>query len=193
VANVNAPFGFRPTMRYGGAPYSVRMYGKAAGDAQALFLFDIVGRIATGVPLAEATQFDVPTVSSAYAMSTGVSFWVGASLAYGAASTATQHPITDEPDVIYVAQPTDTTVLAWTATSKIGLNAPIDIATNLGSTTTRMSGQGVLSGSAATTPGLDLRIEDVAKISPNLIGEWAVLEVRINRHYNNPGVVATPV
>lgn len=193
MANTNAPFGFRPTIRVGGSPYSVREYGKPATDGQTIFIFDILGRVATGVALPENTAYDVPTVKSAYALTPGTSFWIGASLAYGLASTLTLHPVTDEPDVVYLAQSTDTTGLSWSSTSQIGLNAPIDIATNLGSTTTKLSGQGVLSASAATTPGLDLRIQDVAKISPNLIGEWAVLECTINRHYNSPGVVSTPV
>jgi hypothetical protein len=196
VANQNAPFGFRPTIRFGGSPFSVRTYGKASTDTQAIFRFDICQRVATGVPLAEATGFDVPTVTSAYntgAGAVGVGFWIGASLPYGAASTATMHQITDEPDVVYLTQSTGATVVSWTAApSQIGINCNIDI-TTAGSTTTFFSGMGALTSGAATTPGMDLRIEAVAMISPNVVGADCVLEVRINRHYNNPGVVATPV
>lgn len=193
MANTNAPFGLRPVMRAGGSPYSVREYAKPATDTHTIFIFDALIRVATGVALPENSAYDVPTVQTGYQGTAGTSFWLGASLAYGLLSTLTVHPVTDEPDVLYLAQSTDTTTLAWTSTSAIGLNAPLDISTNTGSLTTKISGMGVLSGSAATTPGLDLRIEDVAKIPPNVIGEYAVLEVRINRHYNSPGVVATPV
>lgn len=179
MANNNSPFGLRPVSRAGGAPFSTTEYAKPASDGNTLFMFDVVKKVTGGVLLPESpTGYYLPTVQTGYQGTPGATLWQGVSLNYGALSTLTVHMVTDEVDVLYIAQSTSSTVIA--TSSHVGKNAPLDISTNTGSTTTKQSGMGV--GTPATTQGDDLRIQRVAMITPNAEGEYAILEVTINKH-----------
>ncbi|MBV9448558.1 MAG: hypothetical protein JO345_21950 [Streptosporangiaceae bacterium] len=178
MANPNNPFGFRPIIRLGGGPYSVTEYGKPSADANAIFAFDLVGYL-TGAPLAlpENANYNLPRIQSGSQLTPGTSLWLGASLAYGAASTGTVHPVTDEIDVVYIAQ-ADGSV---TTSAHVHKNANVQLS-QAGSTTTKQSGMQVNSSSIATTSSLDLRIQRISMISPNAEGANAILEVTINKH-----------
>ena len=181
MANNNSPFGFRPTIRAGGAPFSVTEYGKPSGDSHAIFMFDLaIYNTLESMALPESPQgYNLPNAQTAYQATAGTSLYLGASLAYGAASTASVHPVTDEIDVIYLAQcKTGTTI---STSSHVGLNANISL-TTAGSTVTKQSGLAVDGGTINTTSTLDLNILKVAMISPNAEGDSAILEVRINKH-----------
>lgn len=180
MANPNNPFGFRPIIRLGGAPYSVTEYGKPSADSNAIFAFDLVG-YATGTPLAmpENPSYNLPRIQTGYQLTPGTSLYVGASLSYGAASTGTVHAVTDEIDVVYLAQvKTGTSV---STSSHVHKNANVS-QTTAGSTSTKMSGLTVDGATIATTSSLDLRIQKVAMISPNAEGDSAIVEVTINKH-----------
>lgn len=180
MANSNSPFGFRPIIRLGGAPFSITEYGKPVGDANAIYAFDLVG-YNTGTPgtLPENANFKLPIIQTGYQLTPGTSLWVGSSLSYGAASTATVHPVTDEIDVIYIGQLKTGTVFA--TGSHAHKNANVSL-TTAGSSTTKMSGLTVDGATIATTSSLDLRIQKLAMISPNAEGDSAILEVTINKH-----------
>jgi len=180
MPNPNNPFGFRPIIRAGGSPFSVTEYGKPASDSNALFAFDLVIKVTGAVALPEAVPaINLPTIQTGYQATPGTTLLMGASLAYGAASTLTVHPVTDEVDVIYMAQcKTGTTV---STSSHVGKNANVS-QTSAGSTSTRMSKLAVDGATIATTSSLDLRILRVSAISPNLEGDSAILEVTINKH-----------
>jgi hypothetical protein len=179
MANNNNPFGFRPIIRMGGAPFSVNQYAKAAADANAIFAFDLVTKAATAVANPEQPMFNLPGAQTGYLATPGTTLYLGASLAYGAASVLSIHPVTDEIDVVYIAQAKTGTVISTAA--HVGKNANLS-QTQAGSTTTKMSKLAVDSATIATTSTLDFRILRVAMISPNAEGDSAILEVSINKH-----------
>jgi hypothetical protein len=187
VSNVNAPFGLRPVSRAGGAPFSVTEYGKLAADAQAIFVGDLVGRATGSVAMPELPTDLLPVIVGGYAVLTpGTSFYVGSSLAYGAASTASVHPVTDETDVIYLVQAkTGTTISTGSHAGRCG-NYDTSVP---GSTSTKQSGMAIDLSSLGTTK--DLKVTDVSRIVPNAEGANAIVEVIINRHYYTAGVVST--
>jgi hypothetical protein len=180
MANPNNPFGFRPIIRLGGAPYSVQEYGKPAADANAIFAFDLVGYL-TGAPLAlpENASYNLPRIETGYQLTPQTSLWLGASLAYGAASVGSVHPVTDEVDVIYLVQADSTTPV--TTSAHVHKNANVSLAV-AGSATTKQSGMQLNTSTINTTNTLDLRINRVAMISPNAEGTNAIVEVIINKH-----------
>ncbi|HWE51394.1 MAG TPA: hypothetical protein VG273_16500 [Bryobacteraceae bacterium] len=180
MSNPNNPFGFRPIIRLGGSPFSVAEYGKPVGDSNAIYAFDLVG-FATGTApsLPENTNYKLPIIQTGYQLTPGTSLYVGATLAYGAASTATVHPVTDEPDVLYIGQlKTGTT---YSTTSHAHRNANVS-QTTAGSTTTKQSGLAIDGAGIATTSSLDLRIRGMYMSPPNAEGDSAILEVTINKH-----------
>jgi hypothetical protein len=180
MANVDAPFGFRPIIRQGGGPFSVTEYGKAAADTHPIFHFDLVGHLTTGTPMAlpENPTYNLSRIQSGSQLTPGTSLWLGSSIGYGPASTATIHAVTDQIDVIYLSQAAGAT--AMTTSAHAGQNANVSLVA--GSATTRMSKMGVDSTTVLTTNSLDLRIRQIAMISPNLEGANAILEVTINKH-----------
>jgi hypothetical protein len=180
VSNPNNPFGFRPIIRLGGSPFSVTEYGKPVGDGNAIYAFDLVGyNTGTAGTLPENTNFKLPIVQTGYQLTPGTSLWLGAVLAYGAASTATVHPVVDQPDVLYIAQlKTGTT---YSTSSHAHKNANVS-QTTAGSATTKQSGLAIDGATIATTSSLDLRIRGLFMSPPNAEGDSAILEVTINKH-----------
>jgi hypothetical protein len=180
MANPNNPFGFRPIIRLGGSAFSVTEYGKPSGDANAIYAFDLVG-FNTGAPYAlpENANFNLVRIQTGYQLTPGTSLWLGASMTYGAASTGTVHPVTDEPDVLYIAQCDGSTSISTQSHSHKNANVSTSQA---GSTTTKQSGLQVSSSSIATTSSLDLRIQRIAMLNSNAEGANAIVEVTINKH-----------
>jgi hypothetical protein len=143
-------------------------------------MFDVVNKVTGGVTLTESpTGYKAPTIQTGYQGTPGTTLWQGVSINFGAASTATFHSVTDEPDVIYIAQTKTGTTIS--TASHVGKNANISL-TTAGSTTTKQSGMTVDGATIATTSSLDLRIRQVAMITPNAEGDSAILEVTINKH-----------
>jgi hypothetical protein len=149
MANTNAPFGFRPFARIGGSPFSLSEYGKPAADANVIYNFDLVGyATGTAIALPESTGYKLPQIQTGYQLTPGTSLILGASIGYGAASTATVHNVSDEPDVIYIAQlKTGTT---FSTTSHAHRNANFST-TTAGSSTTKMSGLAIDGATIATS------------------------------------------
>lgn len=181
MANPNNPFGFRPIIRAGGSPFSVNEYGKPATDSNAIFAFDLVQKIASSTPLPEAAlPYNLPGIQTGYTGTPGTTIWLGASLAFGAASAASVHPVTDEVDVLYIAQCSGATAI--TTAAHVGKNGNL-LLTTAGNLLTKMSAMQINSASIAVGAGLDLHIERVAMIVPNQEGANAILEVTINKHF----------
>lgn len=180
MANLNNPFGFRPLVRVGGAPFSCTEYAKPATDANAIFMADVVKKVVGAVVLPESPQgYNLPTVQTGYQGTPGTTLWQGVSANFGAASVATVHNVFDEIDCIFLTQAKTGTNIS--TASHVGKNANISL-TTAGSTTTKQSGMTLDGATIATTNTLDLRILKVAMISPNAEGDSAVLEVLINKH-----------
>jgi len=179
TVNPNNPFGFRPIVRAGGTPFSVTQYAKAAADVNPIFMFDLVGHLTGGtpVPLAENPTYNNSRIQAGSQLTPGTSLFLGASLTYGAASVASVHPVTDEIDVIYIAQCSGATVI--TTATVAGQNANAIVAA--GSTLTKQSAHQVNSATFAGTSSLDLKIQRIAMITPNVEGANAIVEVMINK------------
>jgi hypothetical protein len=180
MANPNTPFGFRPIIRAGGAPFSVTQYAKPATDGNALFHFDMVLKVAAAVALPEAPAYNVPGIQTGYQGTPGTTLWLGSSIGYGAISTASMHSVSDEIDCVFIAQVK--TGVAVTTAAHVGKNSNISL-TQTGNTLTKMSRMAVDIAIAATA-GLDLRLRAVTMISPNVEGDSAIVEVTINKHFS---------
>jgi hypothetical protein len=179
MANPNNPFGFRPIGRLGGGPIGVSEYVKPASDANfAIYMFDLVGKAASsGLPPTNAGN-PAPGCQSAQNLTPGTSLYLGASLNFGAVSALTPHYVTDEIDMVYIAQVDSVTSI--TAAAHAGKNA--NVLTTAGSATTKQSAMSVNHTGIATTAGLDLRIMAVSNLSPNAEGIFAIVEVSILKH-----------
>lgn len=177
MANVDAPFGFKPIKHLDGSEYNgqVNRYSIGTGEA-ALFVGDLVTLSGT------SNTDGVPGISRV-AAGTGNPA-IGAIVEFEAdrenqgktnhpASTAGFALVADAPDVIYEAQATTIAV------TDVGNNAPI-LAT-AGSTTTGTSAEEVDgSGYVGTTE--QVRVLRVKQASDNEVGANAVVEVFINEH-----------
>jgi hypothetical protein len=173
VANNNNPFGFRAISRDSGGPLVTRQYGKASNDGTAIFMNDMVLKAATSVADPTGLGNPAPGCTSAQNATPGTSLYLGASVNYGAASTATMQYVYDSLDTIYIAQSVGTVTIA--TASHAGKNANLKSGT--GNATTKQSTMGIDDTTIATTAGLDFRIIRVSNISPNVDGEYAILEV----------------
>ena len=180
MSNANNPFGFRPIVRAGGTPFSVTQYAKAAADANPIYMFDLVGHLTGGtpLPLPENSAYNVSRIQAGSQLTPGTSLFLGSSLTYGAASVGTIHPVTDEIDVIYIAQCSGATAI--TTATHAGQNA--NVLVTAGSATTKQSAHQVNSATFAGTSSLDVKIQRIAMITPNLEGANAIVEVMINKH-----------
>lgn len=177
MSNISALLGFRPMGRLNGGPFGVSEYGKPATDSNyAIYIFDIVYGVASSLAVAAGGN-PAPGVQSGQNGTPGTTAWLGASLNYGALSTASLHYVTDEPEVIYTTTFDDTTNA--TAASYASKNANIKLAA--GSSTTHISKFAVDHTTTATTSTLDLKIIAISNISPNAEGANAMLEVLINK------------
>ena len=181
MANVNSPFGFRPVTRMGGSPFSIREYGKAAADTNPIFAFDLVGHITGGTPppIPEAPNaWTLSRIQDGTQLTPGTSLWLGASMSSGIASKATVHPVTDEVDVIYIAQVSGATAITNAAHANLNAN----VLNTAGAPPKLTSNMQVNATGIAVTAGLDLRILRVAMITGNSEGPNAVVECVIGKH-----------
>lgn len=183
MANINAPFGFRPLMTcLSGAPPALRQYGKPASDANAIFINDLVKKVASSTPdPVGALAVPMPNVQTAYQGTPGTTLWVGASLDFGAASKATPHYVVDEVSALYAAQCANVGPTSITVAAHVGKNANISIAV-AGSSLSKQSGLQVDDSTIAATATLDVKILGVFNVSPNAEGNFAIVEVMINKH-----------
>jgi len=184
MANPNNPFGFRPVIRSGGSAFCITEYGKAAADPNPIYAFDLVAHLTGGTPppLPESPDaFTLSRIQSGSQLTPGTSLWLGASLSFGGASLATVHPVTDEIDVIYIAQ------VSTTATNAIAAGLNANVLNSGGNALTKMSQMQINGGGIAATAGLDLRLIRIAMITGNSPGNNAVMECLISKHANAPG------
>lgn len=195
MANVNAPFGLRPSkksangvMTMGVNPYYVR-----SDYSTALFVGDAIVKTGT----ANLTAFQgfepgtLPTVNKITAgtgnASTGVvvGFSVdpnGLANQYNPASTERIAYVLDDANASFYIQDDATATLAST---DVGANFNLVI-TTAGSTTTGQSGTMLAANTTATTATLQLTILRLAPIPGNALGANAIWEVRLNNHTEAP-------
>jgi hypothetical protein len=168
MANVNAPFGLRPTMRTisGGAGSLVPAH-KVVGYGTALFKHDAVTHAASGTKA---------TLAIDAAITPGTTPVLGVNLVYGAASTATDHTIVSAKDAIFVIQGDGTG--AYLIASTMNKNA--NLALTAGNTGTKMSKHQLSETSLATTNTLDLRVRGLFQAPDNVLGQYAKVFVTFN-------------
>jgi hypothetical protein len=169
MANVNAPFGFRPTMRtqQGGAG-SVIPAHKIAGYATALFINDVVTHAANGTK---------NTVAVDAAITPGTTPVLGVNLIFGAASTATDHAIVIAAGAIFVVQGDGTGATFLVAAS---LQKTANVALTAGNASTKVSKHSLSETSLATTNTLDLKVRGLLQTPDNSAGQFAKVYVTFN-------------
>lgn len=194
MANLNAPFGFKPVADVNGKPWSgaVRYYYHAADNSQAVYIGDLV--TITGASTFVNIGGSVQSIPNVTQSATGDIFngvCVGSialtrdTPTYGAASTGVILAVCDDPDALFLVQD-GSTGTALTA-NDIGLN--INVTVNQGSSVTGLSGMILNNASEAGTNTLDLKIVGQFQSPGNDLGTdvstgaasglWVV---RINRH-----------
>jgi|ERR1039458_4667545 hypothetical protein len=169
MANSNAPFGFRPTMRtLSGGGGSIQNVCKVVGYGTALFINDAVTHAA-------ASLLPIPAVDAA--ITPGTTPVAGVNLIYGAASTATNHIILlADAGAVFEVQGDGTGSYLIAATMSKNAN----IALTAGNTGTKVSKHELSETSLNTTNTLDLKVRGLVQNSVNVLGQYAVVYVTFN-------------
>lgn len=169
MANPNAPFGFRPTMRtLSGGSGSLMPAHKLVGYATALFIGDAITHAAAGTK---------STLCIDAAITPGTTPVLGVNLIYGAASLATNHNIVMAAGAVFEVQGDGTGATFLVAAS---LSKTFNIALTAGNTSTKVSKHSVSETSVATTNTLDLKIRGLVQDSVNVAGQYAKVFVTFN-------------
>lgn len=184
MANANAPRGLIPvrgvnSQTVTGGP---RLYSHAAGDATALFVGDPVKLAGTGQTINGVTTPDVVRAATGdviVGVVVGIMPTTRDTLIYGAASTAYQLFVDDDPNTLFEIQDVNSgTALTEAA---LGLNANFVVAA--GSTAYGTSGVTLDNTTEATTNTLDLKLVDIVnRADVNNADAPLRFLVRINRH-----------
>lgn len=159
MANRDNPHGFRPMMRAlaGGPGASLMGATKLVGYGTALFINDVITRVASG------TGYKM-TISAA--VTPGTTPIAGVNLTYGAASTVTNHLVV--PAVggqVYEAQDNKDTDGIGVA----DVNKNFNVEMNAGNTVTKISGHEIDESTINTTNTLDGKIVGIFQSPDNLI------------------------
>ena len=184
MANPNAPMGLQPvrgvnSQAVTGGP---RLYSHAAGDSTALYRGDPVKLAGTAQTINGITTPDIVRAATGDVI---VGVFIGAlqtnrdSTVYGAASTAYQCFVDDDPNSLFEAQ--DVNSGTPLTVNDVGLN--INFVAGSGSTFTGLSGFALDNTTEATTNTLDLKLVDLVNRADvdNTSSPLRFL-VRINRH-----------
>lgn len=170
MANVNAPFGLRPTMRtVSGGAGRIASAHKLVGYGTALFINDVVTHAAAGTK---------PTPAIDAAITPGTTAVLGVNLNYGALSTATNHTIVlAAGGAVFVCQG-DGTGATFLVGASLSKNA--NLALTAGNTGTKVSKHQLSETSINTTNTLDLRVRKLYEAPDNILGQYARVEVTFN-------------
>ncbi len=169
MANSNAPFGFRPTMRtLSGAAGSISRAHKLVGYGTALFIGDCVTKAASGTK---------NTVAIDAAITPGTTPVLGVNLIHGAASTATDHLILMADGAVFVVQG-DGTGATFLVAASLSKNA--NIALTAGNTSLKTSKHQLSETSINTTNTLDLKVRGLFDAPDNALGQYAKVFVTFN-------------
>jgi len=184
MANLNTAKGLIPA-RGVNSQYvtgGLRVYSHKASDGTALFIGDLVKLAGTNSLIAGVSTPDVVRAATGDVIVGVVEGMVAATrdtTLYGAASTAYQLFVNDDPNTLFEVQ--DVYSGTFLTVDDVGLNVNFVVAS--GSTATGFSGTTIDNTTEASTNTLDLKIVDVvnradvdnASLGPKFL-------VRINRH-----------
>lgn len=163
MANINAPMGLVPVADFAGAPYngSVRQYIHASGDGVAIFIGDLVTATGTSVfvNLGGGLQsFPIVAQSATGDVFQGVCIGVlplnRDSAIYAAASTQTIVFVADDPNILCIAQDTN----SGTPLTANDVELNVNVVVGSGSTVTGFSAMTLDNTTEQTTNTLDLKI-----------------------------------
>ena len=177
MANPNAPFGFRPTMRtlFGGSG-TLATTNKLVGYGTALFINDAVTHAAASIK---------PTLCVDAAITPGTTPVLGVNLVYQAASLATDGVIVLAAGAIFEAAGDGTGATFLVAAS---LEKTFNMALTAGNTATKVSKHSISETSVATTNTLDLKIRGLVQDGVNVLGQYAKVFVTFNNLVDGPQV-----
>ena len=179
LVNNNWPSGFRPLMvDTAGAPVGTRTYAKPASDANAIFTYDLVRKVATS-QVVQGNLIGFPGCQTFATGTPGTTLILGSALNYGAASFITLHAIVDDLNALFVAQCDGTTAI--TVATMAGKNANVNNAAQTNANYS-ISAMQVSTASIATTAGLDVRIADLFRLTTNYEAANAAVEIQILKH-----------
>jgi hypothetical protein len=168
MANVNAPFGFRPTMRTtSGAAGAIQAVNKIAAAA-ALYINDAVTHAAASLLATPAVAVAAPTNPIA-----------GVNLIYGAGTTATSHAIVLAEGAIFMVQG-DGTSGGSSPLNAAAMSMNANLVATTGNTGTKISEQGLAESTLATTNTLDLKVRGLWQSPDNALGQYARVYVTFN-------------
>lgn len=169
MPNVNNPHGFSPVgYVLGGGPPALVQFSKAASYGTALYPGDLVHQVADG------------TIESNSA-TPGTTRYSGVNLNWGPASTKTEHLVIVDPKCVFEAQANGPI-----AADDLGLNA--NALLGAGDAAALKSGHQINASTKNTTASLDLKLLRLHPVAGNEFGEYARIQVVINKHRLNPEV-----
>lgn len=152
-------YGLQPLYQFNGGPTTLRLYGKPSSDANPIYMFDLTQKVLSSVPNPEGGN-PVGSCRGANLGTAGTGLWLGPSMNYGAASTASIHYVADDPNQIFLVQSDKST--AATIATIVGRNANMAVSggsnAQLGPKGNLLSGMVLHDSTIATTSGLDVRI-----------------------------------
>ena len=169
MANPNAPFGFRPTMRtFTGGSGTILPTCKLVGYGTALFVWDAVTHAAAAIKPVQAVDA---------AITPGTTPVAGVNLIYQAASLATDGEMVVAKDAVFVVAGDGTGATFLVAAS---LSKTANIALTAGNATTKQSKHSLSETSLATTNTLDLKVRGLFQDGQNILGQYAKVFVTFN-------------
>lgn len=180
MANVNNPNGLEPVVRnWQGGASQAEARQIASSYAFAIYKWDPVTELA-GVLNGPASG-----------ITPGTTRYRGVCLAWVPASTGGFPPVIVNPTALYVCQE-DGSGGANVVAAKMGYNCNLNVASVAGGGVTRDNSGVQLTGSTInTTATLDMKISQLYTDPTNAYGANGRLEVRFNKHLDNPEITVT--
>lgn len=169
MPNSNRPMGLQPLGRSitGGCIQTV-LRSKVVGYATRIRAFDVVNRVADA--------------SIERSITPGTTIISGVALNWGAASTATDHLVVEDPFQLFMAQGGGATGFA---AADMGLNANV----SLGSTSVYFSDDIINDGTEAASADLSVKLHNKVTSPDNDWGGYVKVVVQINQHRLHAGVL----
>lgn len=165
MANSDLPHGLRPVRHFRGFPIILAKRSKISTEAVAIFQFDAVNRI------------DDNNIDSV--MTPAGELYSGVSLDYGAASTATNHLVIEDPYVVFEAQDDDTTT--GLVEADMGANANLLLTAGVAATSL-ISLHEIDQSTASTSADLDVHLLQKFNVPDNAYGPNCRVEILFNKH-----------
>lgn len=176
MANVNNPYGLKPTMRsLVGGPVELEQYSKPANYGKAIRKWDAVTLLSTAV------------LGVAADITPGTTLYLGVAMDYAAASTLSNHLVIINPFALYDAQghATSTGIVA----ADVGANVNLLLTDGPPTGAPTETSANELDDSAIDTNILkDVHLIKLVSSPDNAVGVHARFEVMFNKHFYHGGV-----